>query len=106
MTKILFITSTRIGDAVLSTGLLDYMIKNIPDPRFTIVCGNLPSSLFEGVPHLEKLIILKKQKYNKHWLELWKQTRGTRWDIVVDLRNSIVSRLIPAKQRFIFGNQK
>lgn len=106
MTKILFITSTRIGDAVLSTGLLDHMLKTVPDPQFTIVCGGLPSSLFEGVPKLEKLIILKKQKYNKHWLELWKLTHKTKWDIVVDLRNSIVSRLIPAKQKFIFGNQK
>lgn len=106
MTKILFITSTRIGDAVLSTGLLDYMLKNYKDPQFTIVCGNLPSSLFEGVPHLEKLIILKKQKYNRHWFELWKQVSGTKWDVVVDLRNSIVSRLIRADQKYIHGNQK
>ena len=106
MTKILFITSTRIGDAVLSTGLIDHLLKTVKDPSFTIVCGPLPKSLFEGVPHLERLIVLKKQKYNGHWIELWKQVRGRRWDIVVDLRNSLVSRFVRADQKFIHGNQK
>lgn len=106
MTKILFITSTRLGDAVLSMGLLDHMLKTVEDPKFTVVCGNLPSSLFEGLPNLEKLIILKKQKYNKHWYQLWKIVASTKWDIVVDLRNSIVSRLIFADKKFIHGNQK
>lgn len=104
MTKVLFITSTRLGDAVLSMGLLDHIIRTHPDARLTIVCGGLPSSLFAGMPHLDKLIVLKKQKYKKHWFELWKQVVGTKWNIVVDLRNSVVSRLIPAKQRFIHGN--
>lgn len=106
MTKILFITSTRLGDAVLSTGLIDHLLKTVENPQFTIVCGNLPASLFEGVPHLEKLIILKKQKYNRHWYELWKLVAATNWDIVVDLRNSIVSRLIFSKRKYIFGNEK
>ena len=105
MTRILFITSTRLGDAVLSMGLLDHMLKTEKDPRFTVVCGPLPSSLFEGLPGLEKLIVLKKQKYNKHWYQLWKMVASTKWDIVVDLRNSIVSRLIFADRKYIHGNQ-
>lgn len=104
MLKVLFITSTRLGDAVLSMGLLDHIVRTHPDARITVVCGGLPSSMFTGLPNLEKLIILKKQKYKKHWFELWKQVAGTKWDIVVDLRNSVVSRLIPAKQRFIHGS--
>ena len=101
--KILFITSSRIGDAVLSTGLLSYMEQNYPDAKITIVCGPLAASLFEGYPLLDELIPLKKEKRNKHWIKLWKRVVGTRWDMVVDLRNSAVSRLIRAKQRHIFG---
>lgn len=104
MTKILFITSTRIGDAVLSTGLIDHILKICQDPRLTIVCGPLPASLFEGVPHLDRLIILKKQKRNKHWWDLWREVGFTRWDIVIDLRNSIVSRLIFANEKHIHGH--
>jgi ADP-heptose:LPS heptosyltransferase len=101
--NILFITSSRIGDAVLSTGLLDYMAQTWPMARVTIACGPLAVSLFGGYPNLERIIPLRKQKHNRHWIDLWKQVAGTKWDMVVDLRNSAISRLIYAKKRFIFG---
>ncbi len=101
--NILFITSSRIGDAVLSTGLLDYISQTYPNAKVTIVCAPLVMSLFEGYPALQEIIPLNKQKYNKHWFELGKIVWRTRWDIVVDLRNTIVSRVIRARKRYIFG---
>ncbi|MEZ5813164.1 MAG: glycosyltransferase family 9 protein [Alphaproteobacteria bacterium] len=101
--KILFITSSRIGDAVLSSGLLNYIEQSWPDAKVTIACGPLAVSLFEGYPLLEQIIPLKKEKHNKHWIKLWKQVIGTRWDMVIDLRDSAVSRLVRAKQRYIFS---
>lgn len=101
--KILFITSSRIGDAVLSSGLLRYVQDEYPDAKVTICCGPLAVSLFEGVPALEKIITIKKRRYNKHWYDLWKEIVGVRYDIVIDLRNSIVSRLIRAESRYIHG---
>ena len=101
---ILFITSSRIGDAVLSSGLLKYLHDQNPEAKFTICCGPLAVSLFEGVPNLERLIPIAKQKYNKHWIKLWREIVGTRFDIVVDLRNSAVSRLVRAKKRYIYGS--
>lgn len=104
--KILFITSTRLGDAILSTGLLDYMLKTWPTARLTVACGPLPASIFEGFPNVEKIIAIKKKKRHGHWIDLWKQVAGTRWDIVVDLRDSAVSRLIWAKKRYVFGRRR
>lgn len=105
MTKILFITANRLGDAVLSTGVLDHLLTHEPDPRVTIACGPLPASLFAGVPGLERVISLKKEPYHGHWIKLWRSVAMTPWDIVVDLRNSAVSRLIRAKRRYIYtGN--
>src|SRR5688572_17221099 len=102
--KVLFITSSRIGDAVLSTGLLDYMASNWPKASVTIACGPLATSLFEGYPNLDRIIPVKKESYSRHWIKLWEQVVGTKWDVVVDLRNSAVSRLIFVKKRYIFGN--
>ncbi len=102
--KILFITSTRIGDAVLSTGILNHLIQTHDDADITLVCGPLPATMFEGFPKVSNIIALKKQKRHGHWIELWKQISKIKWDIVVDLRNSAVSRLIRSKQRYIFGN--
>ena len=101
--KILFITSSRIGDAVLSSGLLRYVQDEYPDAKVTICCGPLAVSLFEGVPALEKIITIRKRRYNRHWYDLWKEIVGVRYDIVIDLRNSIVSRLIRAESRYIHG---
>jgi lipopolysaccharide export system permease protein len=101
--KILFITSNRLGDAVLSTGLLAWMVEQYPDAQITIACGPYASGLFRAVPRLERLIILKKQTWNRHWIGLWRECVGTRWDLVVDLRNSIVSRLLRAKRRAYGG---
>ncbi len=100
---ILFITSSRIGDAVLSTGLLNYMYEQNPRAKFTICCSPLVVSLFEGFPALERVIAIEKQTYNRHWFKLWRQVVGVRFDIVVDLRNSAVSRLVRADKRYIYG---
>ncbi|MAQ71197.1 MAG: glycosyltransferase 9 family protein [Alphaproteobacteria bacterium] len=103
--RILFITSTRIGDAVLSTGLLRCINETYPDAEVTIACGALPSSLFEGYPNLKKIIILEKQKYNKHWFKLWKKVIPIKWDIVIDFRNSIVSRTVFSSTKYVYGPQ-
>lgn len=101
---ILFITSSRIGDAVLSLGLLDYLEKKYPEAEFTIACGGLVTLFFEGVPRVRAVIPLKKQKYHKHWFDLWWQIRSIKFDIVVDLRDTIVSRVVYSKNRYIFTN--
>lgn len=99
--NVLFITSSRLGDAVLSTGLLDHITRTHPGARITVVCGGLPAPLFEGVPGLGEIIVLKKKSFNRHWISLWKRVAGRKWDIVIDLRNSAVSRLIRAKKIYV-----
>lgn len=103
--KILFITSTRIGDAILSNGILNDCLTKHPNAAVTIVCGPLVKSLYEGVPQAVEVIALKKQSYNRHWIALWKRVAGTKWDMVIDLRNSAVSWLIWARRKYIFGHK-
>jgi len=97
--KILFITSNRVGDAVLSTGLLAWLIERYPQAQFTVACGTYAAGLFRAVPRLDRLIVLEKKSWNRHWLELWKECIGMRWDLVVDLRDSVASRLLLARKR-------
>ena len=101
--KVLFITSTRLGDGILSTGLLDHILREYPSAKVTVACGWLPVSIFEGFPNVERIIEMKKKKCHGHWIDLWKAVVGTKWDMVVDLRDSAVSRLIFAKKRYIFS---
>jgi len=97
--RILFITANRIGDAVLTTGLLKWLVERYPGTRLTLVCGPVAAPLFRFADRLERLIVLEKRKWNGHWFGLWRECAGTKWDLVVDLRNSFVSRLLAAQKR-------
>ena len=99
--RILFITATRIGDAVLSTGLLDHLLRAYPDARFTIACGPVAEGVFERMPQRERTIVVDKRRYDAHWLTLWLQTVTTIWDLAVDLRGSALTLLLPARRRAI-----
>lgn len=102
--KLLFITSNRLGDAVLSTGLLDAAIKRFGPDTVTIACGPIPAPIFKGAPKLHEIILLNKQKKGMHWVRLWQKTVTQKWDVVIDIRNSLVSRLIPARAVYRFAH--
>jgi heptosyltransferase-3 len=97
--RILFITASRIGDAVLSTGLLAHLAETHPQARFTVACGAPAAGLFAAAPFVERVIPMVKRKRAGHWLDLWKQVVGTGWSLVVDLRGSALGFVIPAWRR-------
>lgn len=99
--RILFVTASRIGDAVLSTGLLAHLAETYPQARFTIACGAAAAPLFAAAPFVEKVIPMVKRKRAGHWRDLWAQTVGTWWSLVVDLRGSALGYLIPARRRLV-----
>ncbi|MBV8492558.1 MAG: glycosyltransferase family 9 protein [Alphaproteobacteria bacterium] len=100
---ILFVTATRIGDAVLSTGLLSHLIGRFPDARLTIAAGPVAAPLFEAVPGLERLIVVEKKRWALHWLPLYATVGGRRWDLVVDLRGSALAWLLRARERRVMA---
>ena len=91
--RILLVTATRIGDAVLSTGLLAHVIERFPGARLTIAAGPVAAPLFEAVPGLDDLLVLKKRRGGLHWLPLYARAVVRRWDLVVDLRGSAIGFL-------------
>ncbi len=98
---ILFITSSRIGDAVISCGILERLRQENPGARFTIACGAPSAGVFLRFPALDRLIVFEKQRYDLHWLGLWRQTVGQIWDLVVDVRGSGLAFFLPARARKI-----
>jgi ADP-heptose:LPS heptosyltransferase len=101
--RLLFITSSRIGDAVLSTGLLDRLLSDNPGIKVTIACGPAAAPLFRHVPGLERLIVLEKRGRFGHWLDLWRATAPIRWNLVVDLRGSALGYFVRSAARFRFS---
>ena len=107
MKRILFVTSTRIGDAVLSTGLIWRLAEQHPDCRITVACGPLSAPLFAALPNVTRVIEINKRRYSLHWLELWSKCIFTWWYLVVDLRGSGLAWCLPTWLRRIFrGNRR
>lgn len=99
--KILFVSSTRLGDAVLTTGLLDHLIHAYPNARITVATGPVAEGVFTRMPNLERLIVLRKQSWGRHWLPFWWFAVRQRWDLVVDVRGSALAYQIPARRRAV-----
>lgn len=100
--KILFITSNRIGDSVLSTGVLAHLLELHPGARVTIACGPAPAPLFRAVPGLERVVVMDKGRRAAHWRRLWRETAFRLWDLVVDLRASAFAWTVAARRRLVF----
>jgi ADP-heptose:LPS heptosyltransferase len=99
--KILFIGNTRLGDAILSTSILNYYSGS--HITITIVCSPLTKNIYKNFPNVKDIIAVNKKKRGKHWLEIYSLLESVCWDLVIDLRNSILSRLIRKKNILRIG---
>ena len=100
--RVLFISSSRLGDAVLSMSVLHHLEKKYPNLSVTVVSGALPAPLFTNIPFCKEHYILEKKKFSRHWFDLWKYFKDESFDLVIDLRGSIVSFFFKAKKRMIW----
>ena len=102
MKKILIITSNRLGDCILSSGLNKYFKEKYSKCNITFVCGKLPSELFKYCEFIDKLIVLNKKRYSLHWIFLWYKVFFTNWFYVVDLRGTALSFFLFSKTKRIY----
>jgi heptosyltransferase-3 len=104
--RILFVTSSRLAEAVISCGVLEQLRITYPRARITVACGASCAGLFSRLPRLERLIVVGKGRsrdFNR--FRLWRKVAGRFWDIAVDIRGSNVTRFVLAAQRTIVPNR-
>ena len=104
--KLLFITASRIGDAIITSGVLNDMIKSHPGIDVTVAAAPLTLPLFEGVPNLKRLIPIVKKPLHRHWVDLWKECRHDQWDIILDTRGSLVTYFLKVGKRYVWRTPK
>ncbi|USG60837.1 glycosyltransferase family 9 protein [Sneathiella marina] len=101
MKRTLFVASNRLGDAVLTTGVLHHLLELEPEVPITVVCGEIPKDIFEAVPGVERVIAVKKRRYSMHWPEVAIDLGFVYWHRIVDFRSCLLG-FLPAKQRSIW----
>lgn len=98
---ILIVGPTRIGDAVLASGLVKKLADEAPGARFTIAVGPAAAPLFREVPGLDELIVMEKRKGSGHWFSLWNKVRERKWGLVIDMRGSALSGFLKRDRRAV-----
>ncbi len=99
---ILFITSTYLGDAIISTTAFEWLRSQYPDAKITIACGHIAAPIFEAVPNLEQLYVIRKQKYGLHTLKLWWALCRKHWDYILDIRGTGIGYLMCSKHHKVW----
>lgn len=92
--KILFITLSNIGDVILTFPVFDALHERFPDARISVVLGPKAKALFEGNPFVDQLVVFDKRSTLKEKWRWLRELRRERFDLVVDLRNSMMPYLV------------
>ena len=99
---ILYIAEADAQDAVLSCGVLAYLVEAMPQASFTVVGSPKSAPLFADTPRLDRLIVLERDS-RLDWLGLWNKVRETRWGLVVDMRGTTLSGKLKRQKRAVRG---
>ena len=97
---ILYIAEAEAEAAVLSSGVLAYLVEAMPQATFTVVGSPATSPLFADTPRLDRLLTLDRDS-RFEWIALWNQVRDTKWGLVVDMRGSTLSAKLRRQKRAV-----
>lgn len=97
--RILFVTLSNIGDAILTTPTLESLHRRFPDALIDIVADERSAIIFRDCPYRGQIFIKKKRSGLAGLFELVSQLRQTTYDLAVDLRTDGLLWLIRAREK-------
>ncbi|MDD2689421.1 MAG: lipopolysaccharide heptosyltransferase II [Candidatus Omnitrophica bacterium] len=97
--KILFITLSNIGDVILTLPALDFLRAAFKDAKITCLLAERPREIFENNPDINRVIIYDKRAKLKEKIRLFHRLRKEKFDLVVDLRNTLLGVFLTARYR-------
>lgn len=92
--KILFITLSNIGDAILTTPSLDLVRRFFGKAHITVMVGPRAVEVFEDHPQIDRLWIYDKAISLWQKIPLLMKLKAEKFDLVVDLRNTLIPLFI------------
>ena len=98
--KILVFSFSFIGDAVLSTAVIQPLRRHFPDAHITFLVGPRAFDLLATDPNIDATLVYDNRGEHAGWkgrLRLIKTLRLSKFDLVVNLRDSLTARCIGAE---------
>lgn len=100
MPRALFITLSNIGDAILTTPVLQALHAACPGHHIDIVADPRSAEVFQHCPYGGELFLLHKRRGWAGRAVLVRQLRQRPYDIIVDLRTEVLAYLLRAGRRY------
>ena len=97
--RVLVITLSNIGDIILTTPVIRVLSKEFPGSRIDVMVGPNGHDIFNKDPRIFKLIIYDKHLPITEKRRLQLKLKKLKYDVVVDLRNTVLPLLIGPKYR-------
>ncbi len=97
--RILVITLSNIGDIILTTPVIRTLSKEFPGSRIDVMVGPNGKDIFDKDPRIFKLVIYDKNISIAGKRRLQLKLRKLKYDLVVDLRNTVFPFLLAPKYR-------
>ncbi|PIU41768.1 MAG: hypothetical protein COS99_03660 [Candidatus Omnitrophica bacterium CG07_land_8_20_14_0_80_42_15] len=97
--KILVITLTNLGDIILTTPVVEVLLREFPDADLDVMAGPQGFEVFEKHPKISEIIIYDKFKPLSERLKLIFKLQKKKYSMIVDLRNTLMPYLIGAPYR-------
>jgi heptosyltransferase-2 len=82
--------------------VLDRLTENYPQAEITCLVGPRPRKVFENNPYIRRLIVYDKHCPLRKKIRLFLELRKEKFDMVVDLRNSLFGILLAARYKAPF----
>ena len=100
--KILFITLSNIGDCILTLPVLDFLRQKYPQALITCLVPARPREIFINNPAVADVVIFDKHAKLIDKIKLFFSLSREKFDLVVDLRNSLFGAFLPVRKRSLF----
>ena len=100
MKRVLVFSFSFIGDAVLSTAVIQPLRRHFPDAHITFLVGPRAFDLLATEPNIDTTLVYDNRGEHAGWrgrLRLIKTLRHDKFDLVVNLRDSLTARCIGAE---------
>ncbi len=97
--KILVVTLSNFGDVVLTLPVFQSLLTAFPGAEMHTVVSDRAKEVFQNDERIKKIIVYEKRASLGEKFTLLKQIRREHYDLIVDLRRSLIGLLGGAKRR-------
>ena len=103
--KVLVITLSNLGDVVLTTPVVEVLLREFPEAKIDVMVGPNGAEIFRKHPKISELITYDKFKPFPDKIKLIRELRERQYSLIVDLRNTLLPYLIGAPYRSLPFNK-